>query len=178
MKKSNLKRQVEGLLFVSGRPLSLKEISKITNSKEEDIKEVITELIEFYKSRGINILETKKFEYQMVTSNQISSIIKKFANIEERGELTKPALETLSIIAYKGPISKQEIEEIRGINSSLILRNLMVRGLIEEITDKKTGLLKYVLSAKFMKFLGITKLEELPEYEKFNNLQITGISYE
>ncbi len=78
-------------------------------------------------------------------------------------------METLTIIAYRGPIAKSELEQIRGINCSLILRNLMIKGLIEEERDEKRMNIKYRVSIDFIRYLGINKVEELPDYQKLFN---------
>ena len=105
----------------------------------------------------------------MTTTPRVSSVVKKFLKDETTGELTKAALETLSIIAYRAPITKYELEQIRGVNCSLILRNLLIRGLIEEDKDPQTKNIVYKLSFDFLKFLGIKEVKELPDFEKLNS---------
>jgi len=73
----------------------------------------------------------------MTTAKESSEIVEKFLKEELTGEMTRPQLETLTIIAYRGPMTKMEIEQIRGVNCSLILRNLLMRGLVEAKLDKK-----------------------------------------
>ena len=89
-------------------------------------------------------------------------------------ELTRPSLETLTIIAYRGPITKPEIEQIRGINCSLILRNLALRGLIEEADDAARLQPVYTVSVKFLRHLGIHAASELPQYEDLHGNERIG----
>jgi segregation and condensation protein B len=84
------------------------------------------------------------------------------------GELTRPQLETLTIIAYRGPITKPEIEQIRGINCSLIIRNLLMRGLVEEAESAEKLQPVYSVSGDFVRHLGLHAIGELPEYASFH----------
>jgi segregation and condensation protein B len=130
------------------------------------------------KSGGIRIIQNGT-EVQMVTSPENSQIIQEFLKQEVSQELTPASLETLSIIAYRGPIFRRELEQIRGVNCSIILRNLLIRGLIIELTDNKAvvstvenedgeGDKIYQVSLDFIKHLGVNDLKELPDYEKLN----------
>lgn len=165
----NIKRSIESLLFISPKPLSLKDLANILDKKSEEVKKELEKLIQEYKDndRGIVIIENSK-KYQMSSSPESASIVQKFMQNEVSGELTPASLETLTIIAYRGPIKKKEIEKIRGINCSLILRNLLIRGLVEEKTAEETEDNIYTVSLDFIKFLGISSLKDLPDYERFN----------
>ena len=92
-----------------------------------------------------------------------------YAKEEVSGELTKPSLETLTIVAYRGPVTKAELEQIRGVNCSLILRNLLIRGLIEGSFDKVKATTVYDVTHDFVRFLGLAEVEELPDYAKLHN---------
>jgi len=104
----------------------------------------------------------------MVSAPENSSLVRDFIKDETTGELTRPSLETLTIIAYRGPISKLDLERIRGINCSLILRNLLIRGLIEAKTDRKKNEIYYNITFDFIRFLGINDVNQLPDYERLN----------
>lgn len=170
---SNLRTKIESLLFVAGKPLSLKKIAEQVNGDKGEVKEILHRLMEEYQTekRGIQIMEIDG-EYQMSTSPDSSKMIKDFLKDEMTGELTRPALETLTIIAYRGPISKPELEQIRGVNCSLILRNLMIKGLVEAKTEDKSGEVLYNITFDFMRYLGITKVSELPNYDKLSRHEI------
>lgn len=166
----NIKRSIESLLFVSPKPLSLKELADVLDKKTEEVEKNLQELIDDYKNndRGILVIENSK-KYQMSSSPESAAIVQKFMQSEVSGELTPASLETLTIIAYRGPIKKKDIEKIRGINCSLILKNLLIRGLVEEKSADEVEDNIYTVSLDFVKFLGISSLSDLPDYEKFNN---------
>ncbi len=163
-------RLVESLLFLAGRALSVKRMAEITKLPSKDVEQAAESLLATYNSsgRGVHIMKTGS-QYQMATSPDTSHIVKEFIKSELTGELTKPSLETLTIIAYCGPISKAELEQIRGVNCSLILRNLLIKGLIESREDRKKMTSVYQMTFDFLQFLGISRAEELPDYERLRN---------
>lgn len=168
----SLKSQIESLLFLSNRPLTANKIASLLSASPKEVETALEELFVEYKQseRGIKIFKNGK-EWQMGTSPENAALVSAFLQEELTGELTKPQLETLAIIAYRGPITKGEIEQIRGINCSLILRNLLIRGLIQ-IEKKKDGEPVYSISMDFLKFLGVTSPQELPEYENLRRQEI------
>jgi len=164
-----LKNQIESLLFISHKPLSVAELAKLIGTDKKQVEEVINQLAEEYKSRagGVEILHVED-KYQMATAGASGEVIAKFVKSEMTGELTRPSLETLTIIAYRGPISKAELELIRGVNCSLIIRNLLIRGLIEAKEDKAKGMISYNITLDFLKYLGISDAAQLPDFERLN----------
>lgn len=163
----SLKSQLESLLFVAIKPLAVKELSAFTNSKTKEVEEALTELENDYGSgeRGLSIIKNNN-QYQLTTSPENTALIQEFLKDETSGELSQPSLEALTIIAYRGPIGKLELEKIRGVNCSLILRNLLLRGLIEEKFDKSKEENYYTVTHDFVRFLGINSVNDLPEYAK------------
>lgn len=163
------KSQIESLLFISHKPLGIKELAKLTDSKLENVKSEINKLKKEYEDQagGIIILKIDK-KYQMATAGENKQIVDKFVKKELTGELTRPSLETLTIVAYRGPISKAELELIRGVNCTLILRNLLMRGLVEAKESKKEGVTYYNITFDFLRHLGLSDVSELPDYEKLN----------
>lgn len=170
----NLKSNIESLLFVSGNPFSAEKIAHLLDIRKSEAETALQELKKEYAAsgRGVQIAAVGD-KYQMITSPNNSKLVADFLKEEVIGELTRPQLETLTVIAYRGPISKMELEQIRGVNCGLILRNLLIRGLVE-VKAEKDGLDKYIITHDFLKYLGITGANELPDYEKLNadkNLQ-------
>lgn len=159
-----LKAKIESLLFVSTKPLTVKRLVDVTGKKKEDVSKALDALLEDYDGRkgGLVILRNGN-EVQMATSPDHADMVKEFLKNEAFGELTRPSLEALTIVAYRGPITKAELEQIRGVNCSLILRNLMIRGLVE-MKDEK-----YTITFDFLRYLGLKSVEELPDYEKLNS---------
>ncbi len=165
-----LKSKIESLLFVAGKPLKVGRIAKLLKKDKKEVAAAIEELMKEFneKNSGIKILKSGK-EYQMATAPENGKLIKDYVKDETTGELTKPSLETLTIIAYRQPVTKAELEQIRGVNCSLILRNLLIRGLVEAEENKKTKNIYYKTTFDFLRFLGINDVSELPDYEKLNS---------
>lgn len=161
--------KIESLLFVSAKPISLKKLAALLQVPEPDVKDAVNELKHQYEERsaGLQILVNEK-EVQFVTAPENASVVQAFIRDETTGELTRPSLETLAIIAYRGPVAKAELELIRGVNCSLILRNLMIRGLVEERQDNTDLVPVYRVTFDVLKLLGLTDVSGLPDYEKLN----------
>ncbi|OJI06519.1 SMC-Scp complex subunit ScpB [bacterium CG10_46_32] len=165
-----LASHIESLLFVSSQPVSVSQLKKITDAKKSDIDAALKDIGEEYnpkKERGI-VCMISGDKYQLVSHPDNAVIVKAFLKSDVTGELTDPALETLTIIAYRGPITKPELEQIRGVNCGLILRNLLIRGLIERTEVAKQMLPTYRVTHEFLKFLGASSVSSLPEYEKLS----------
>jgi len=164
-----LKNKIESLLFISHKPITVSEASRVIGVEKKEIQEAIKLLVEEYgeKNSGIQIIQIED-KFQMASSGSSSEVVSKFLKSEITGELTRPSLETLTIIAYRGPISKTELELLRGVNCSLILRNLLMRGLIEGQDDKQLGVTRYIVTLDFLKHLGMSQISELPDYERLN----------
>ena len=167
-----LEQQIESLLFIAGKPLSIRRLAEMLKVKPNEIREAGDALLTRYKDedRGIHIMRVDD-QFQMATTPHSADLIETFIKSEQTGELTKPSLETLTIIAYRGPITKSELEQIRGVNCSLILRNLLIRGLAKAHFEKKLKTTVYQVTLEFLQFLGVSTLAELPEYEKLHNDQ-------
>jgi len=168
----SVKSQLESILFVAIKPLTPKELANLTGEKIEEVKTALEELAADYNNsgRGLALIQNNN-QYQLTTAADNSSLVKDFLKDETNGELSQPSLEALTIIAYRGPIAKIELEKIRGINCSLIIRNLLLRGLIEEKFNKTKNENYYTVTNDFIRFLGLNSLSDLPEYEKLNKLE-------
>lgn len=162
--------KIESLLFIAAKPLTIKKLANLIEVKEKEVEEAVRALKEKYnqKESGIQIMSDGK-DIQLITNPENSKIIKEYLKDETTGELTRPSLEALTIIAYRGPMTKLELEQIRGVNCSLILRNLLMRGLIEAAEDKTRAQTVYKATFDFLRFLGLRELSELPDYEKLRN---------
>lgn len=163
----SLQSQLESLLFVAIKPLAVKELVSLTGAKSNEIIKALESLVLDYKNResGLNLINNNN-QYQLTTAPANAGLIQEFLKDETSGELSQPSLEALTIIAYRGPIGKLELERIRGINCSLIIRNLLIRGLIEEKYDKNSAENFYTVTHDFIRYLGLSSLRDLPEYEK------------
>lgn len=172
MKEQKTKNLVESILLVAEKPVTAKELATTTGVVVAEIKKVLAELIEDYKDRGIKI--TKKDElYSMVTDPECAEVVSRFLNEELRHDLSDAAIETLSIVTYKQPITRVEIEDIRGVSSDQIVRNLMVRGLIAEIGRKETPgrPILYGTTMEFLQFFGLTDESQIPKFDLEKELE-------
>ena len=168
-----LKSQLESLLFVALKPMSAKELSTFTKAKPAAVEAALEELSVYYQNeqRGLTLVKNNG-RYQLSTAVANSGLIKEFLQAESSGELSQPSLEALTIIAYRGPIAKPELDAIRGVNCSLIIRNLLLRGLIEEKFLKEKNEYYYSVSHDFVRCLGLSSIDSLPDYEKLKNLTL------
>lgn len=166
----SMKSKIESILFIAAKPMSVADLAKVLDQNEPEVQSACETLKQEYLERQGGIVMIKDgSKYQLVSAPDNAKVAKEFVKLELTGELTRPSLETLTIIAYRGPIAKLELDRIRGINCSLILRNLLVKGLIEtKIVKTETY---YSVTIDFLKFLGITEVRELPDYEQLNQDQ-------
>jgi len=159
-----LKSTIQSILFIAGRPVSLKELAHATGNNREDVQKALNELVEEHRDSGFVILRQNE-NYLMSSNPESSEVVKEFLNLELREKLTDAAIETLAIIAYKQPVSRAEIEAIRGVNSQYTIRLLMMRGLIEKTAGKKDSRISlFQTTHEFLQYLGIKDAEDLPEF--------------
>lgn len=177
MDLEKLKSIIESILFISGEPVKLSKIAKITDAPKPEIENAIMVLqSEYSAGRGLSIIK-KEDEFQMVTSPENSSFISELVKGEMQENLSRAALEILSIIAYRGPLSRMEIDAIRGVNSTYTLRSLLMRGLVERMENPKSARsFLYKISFDFMRHLGIDDITKLPDWESLSkDSRIEGI---
>jgi len=161
-----LDSQIEAILFLKSEPLRKGDLAKILGVTLEEIENALFVLEERLKTRGI-ILLSKDDDVVLGTSPEMSEVIESLRKEELSKDLGKAGLETLSIILYREPITRAGIDYLRGVNSNFILRNLLIRGLIEKVSnpeDQRSYL--YKPSFELLSFLGIKSVEDLPEYDK------------
>lgn len=161
-----IKKVIESILLVAEKPVAIKELSACTGAMSSEVQKALTELINEYKDRGIKII--KKGEYfSLVTDPENAEAVSKFLNEELRHDLSEAAIETLSIITYKQPVTRIEIEEIRGVQSDQILRNLLIRGLVSEVGRKEAPgrPILYGTTMEFMQYFGFEDEEQIPKFE-------------
>ena len=173
-KKNNQKEdnsklaEIEAILFASGDPVSIEKIQKFLKLTKVQIKDSIKSLSVKYDSdeAGLQLIE-KKGKIQLVTKADLSKLVAEFLGKSLNEELSKSSLETLAVVAYRGPVTRVQIEYIRGVNCSYALRVLSLRGIVnrkDNPLDSRSYL--YEISFDFLKSLGLKKIEELDEYEK------------
>ncbi len=168
----NLAGKIESLLFVASRPMSFRKMAELLGVEVGEVKAAVEELKKEYNTeqRGIQLAQHAG-SIQLVTSALNAKVVADFLKEERSGELTRPALETLTIIAYRGPLPKAEIDMIRGVNCALILRHLLIRGLISGREERERMATVYEISFDFLRHLGLRDVRELPEYEQLHSDQ-------
>lgn len=161
----NLQQTLESVLFAYGEPINVKKLAQTTARSAGEITLALENLKKSLAGRGIKLIN-KDDNYQLVADKSSASYIEKLVQNEMKEELTPASLEVLAIAAYRGPITKNGIEALRGVNSGYALRNLTMRGLIEKNEAAKPYLFNISLTA--LRKLGLAKTEELPRYSELN----------
>ena len=161
---------IESLLFVSGEPLKIKDISRIIGCSYDKAKDVINDMKSNYEEedRGIEIMILNN-SCQLVTKRKNSLYVQKLLNVNARQSLSNASLETLAIISYKQPITRVEIDEIRGVKSDSAVATLLQKNLIQESGRKDVvgRPILYSTTDEFLRYFGLSKLEDMPKMEYY-----------
>lgn len=161
----NNKKSLIAILFVAGNPVTASALGKMLEKTAEEVTAEIESVRQDLENFGLVITKSGD-SFQMGTSAEVSTVVKNFIQAQLREKLTEAAIETLAIIAYKQPVSRAEIESIRGVNSQYILKLLLQRGLVEKIASKNDArVLLYQTTHEFLQHLGIKDMSELPSFE-------------
>jgi segregation and condensation protein B len=165
---------LEALLFASGEPIAISTISKATSLNEQDIREIMRQLTADYRNRNAGIVIAEIADgYEMVTDPELAAWIRRMKNIHVSNKLSQPSIETLSIIAYKQPITKLEIDQLRGVNSDAAVKSLLDKRLIKIIGKKEAPgrPFLYGTTNEFLQYFGLKNLTELPAIHDFFNTE-------
>lgn len=171
MSEDNVKSVIEALLFASEKPLLVEQVKEVLEHLEkEEIRRILSELAGEYivANRGIRIIEVAG-GFQMVTASDFAPFLRKLYKQRKTERLSKPALETLAIVAYKQPVTRFEIGSIRSVNADNMVNTLLDKGLIRISGRKKTPGRPFVYGTtrQFMEYFGLKSLAELPKFEEF-----------
>ena len=182
MSENNLKSALEALLFSSDKPLALEQLRNALDAQGKDeILAAIAQLMVEYEAsnRGMRIVEIAG-GFQMVASLAYASFLRKLYKDRRVEKLSKPALETLALIAYKQPITKMEVESLRSVNIDGVIDSLLDKDLIRVAGRKKTPGRPFVFGTtrRFLEYFGLKSLDELPKMENFSVLQEQKITEE
>lgn len=164
-----LANKIEAILFWKAEPVSIKKLAQLVSIEPSEIKTGLAVLEQSLKGRGITLVQTEE-EVMLGTAKEFAPLIEQLTKDELTRDLGKAGLETLSIILYRGPISRANVDYIRGVNSQFIVRSLLIRGLVERVDnpgDSRSFLYKPTLN--LLAHLGVSKIEDLPEYEQVRN---------
>ncbi len=166
-----LANSIEAILFYQAEPMKVSRLVALLKRSEPEVLEAIKVLEDKLSATGLRLL-TNSGEVTLGTSPDASALIEAITKEELSRDLSKASLETLAIVLYKGPITRAEIDYVRGVNSTFILRNLLIRGLVEKVdnpNDQRSFL--YKPTFQLLEHMGVTKTEELPAYhDTFNVL--------
>ena len=175
-KKQRIKSIIESILFVSGEPLSLRDISINLEMPPRYIEEILNEMITDYEAseRVIKLISIKD-NYQLVTKSENSDYIQRLLKKNKRQSLSQASLESLAIIAYKQPITRIDIDEIRGVKSESAIQKLIEKNLIKESgrLDVPGRPILYSTTDEFLRQFELNDLKELPSLDLFDNTDET-----
>lgn len=157
---------VEAVLFYKATPQKIATLKKLFAVSDEDWTQGITTLETRLEKTALRLVQTDS-EIHLVTAPELSEFVEAMRKDELSGDIGKAGAETLAIVLYQGPVARSEIDRIRGVNSSFILRNLLVRGLVERKAAGNSY--TFQVSATLLQHLGITKKESLPRFSEFLN---------
>ncbi len=156
-------------MFYEAEPIKKSKLTSLLNVSIEEINSALQQLHIALETRGVRIVETDT-EVVLVTAPELSALIETLRKDELSSDIGKAGAETLAIILYRGPLSRIEIDRIRGVNSTFIIRNLLIRGLIERRphpTDSRSFI--YAVTPELLNNLGITRREDMPEFGEIMN---------
>ena len=160
---TTIKLVIESLLFVATEPVHVDRLAAILQATTEQVEESLSDLAQDYEQRGVR-LQRRGQRVQMVTAPEATEHVRQFLGLELSGKLSPAALETLAIVAYRQPVTRAEIESIRGVNSDSVLRTLINRGLIEEQgrLEQVGRPIVYGTTFEFLQQFGLSSMDELP----------------
>ena len=169
---TKLKSAIESILFLHGEAMSVTELAKICGAPKKEVITALGELKDERRDRGIVLVENGE-TWQLATPPATHEAVQKLLSADISEEISRAGLEVLAIVAYKGPISRAQVEYLRGINSAFTLRNLLIRGLVtreENPKDRRSYL--YSITSDFLKHLGLSSPRDLPRFEEFHKKEI------
>lgn len=161
-----LEQKIEAVLFYKGEPETRDRLARLLHVTEKEVDEACEKLSGSLQNRGIRLLRMEN-QFELVTAPETSEVITEVKKEELSRDLGKAGSETLAIVLYRGPVARATIDYIRGVNSSFILRNLQIRGLVKKVhhpNDSRSFL--YQATPELLKHLGVTDVTELPRYSE------------
>lgn len=160
---SSLPNLVESLLFVADAPVAVSDLAQALDVSSDAASRAVDQLRQLYTGRGLRVQRING-RVQMVTAPETASVIERFLGLDLSGKLSEPALETLAIVAYRQPVTRPDIDAVRGVNSDSVLRTLLSRGLIEEVgrLEAVGRPILYGTTFEFLQHFGLENLDDLP----------------
>jgi segregation and condensation protein B len=165
----NLEKQLEAVLFYKVEPVKKTALADFFELSVEEIATALVSLQQSLADRGVRLTLTDEYA-QLVTAPEASELIESMRKSELKNDIGKAGAETLAIILYRGPLSRVEVDRIRGVNSAFIIRNLLIRGLVERRSNPHdTRSFTYAATPALFNHLGVSKREDLPDFEVIMN---------
>lgn len=165
MEREELKSIIENVLLAADQPINAKELSKVflDGTDINQLQSILDELKEEYNSRNLQIMEVAD-GYQLCTRHEFNNYIRRYLKLDRSTRLSQPSLDTLSIIAYKQPLTRQEVDDIRGVDSSGVMKTLLEKKVIGPAGRKKVPgrPIMYRTTQKFLEYFGLKDLSDLP----------------
>ena len=162
MELRDIHRHIEAILMVVDEPVSELTLATVLEVTEDEITAALAELVESYAERGF-ALKSVAGGWRFYSHPSYSTVVEKFVLDGQQSRLTQAALETLSVIAYRQPVSRARVSAIRGVNVEAVMKTLITRGLVEESgLEHETGAILYKTTSYFLERLGLNSLEDLP----------------
>ena len=175
MEREEIKAIIENILLAADQPVNEDLLQSLLADGTEKavLKSILDELIDEYQSRNLQVLQVAE-GYQLCTRHDYSDWVRKFLKLDKTAKLTQPSLDTLSIIAYKQPLTRTEVEEIRGVDSSGVMRTLLEKKVISPGGRKKVPgrPIMYRTTRKFLEYFGLRDLSDLPTLEDFKESEL------
>jgi segregation and condensation protein B len=175
MEREELKAVIENVLFAADQPVSVGQLQELFAETTEKavLKSALDELVREYQSRNLQLMEVAE-GYQLMTRRDYSDWVRKFMKLDKTAKLSQPSLDTLAIIAYKQPLTKAEVEEIRGVDSSGVVRTLLEKKIVSPSGRKKVPgrPIMYRTTRKFLEYFGLMDLKDLPTLEDFKESEL------
>jgi len=177
VEREELKAIVENLLLAADQPLTPEQLRQILPGglSEKEAVSILDELKTEYQSRNLQIITVAE-GYQLSTRHEYSEWVRTFLKLDKTAKLSQPSLDTLSIIAYKQPLTRQEVEDIRGVDSSGVVRTLLEKKIIAPAGRKKVPgrPIMYKTTRKFLEYFGLKDLSDMPTLEDLKEEEIDG----
>jgi segregation and condensation protein B len=172
----DIENLLEALLFVADNPVTLHDLARGLDCELDLVTQALEELTERCANRGVRIVRSGP-RVQMVSAPEAATHVERFLGVGTSGKLSSAALETLAIIAYRQPLTRAQVEAVRGVNSDSVLRTLTAKGLVEQVgrLDQAGRPLLYGTTFEFLQYFGIKSLKDLPSLPELEDYSLEEI---
>lgn len=172
-----LSSRIEALLFVADEPAQLRQLAQALEVTERDVEAALDQLAERCRERGLRLQRSDR-QVQFVTAPQAAPDVQRFLGLDNTSTLSTAALETLALVAYRQPLTRSEIEAIRGVNCDSVLRTLLSRGLVaaQGRLDQAGRPIIYGTTFEFLQYFGLSDLSDLPDWADLTSSRGGGLN--